>query len=85
MNLSEALPEALRHSRAVEVLERSLANNRLGHGILLHSESPAGLEHIVRAITSQLLETARDPYMHPDCFTLRPSGKARMIRVGKSA
>lgn len=84
MKLSHALPEALRHTRAVEVLERSLANNRLGHGILLHGESLPGLEQIVRAIAAQLLETERDPYEHPDCFTLRPSGKARMIRVGKS-
>ncbi|PXA05317.1 DNA polymerase III subunit gamma/tau [Coraliomargarita sinensis] len=84
MNLSEALPEALRKTRAVEVLERSLANNRLGHGILLHGESLLGLEQIVKAIASQLLETERAPYEHPDCFTLRPSGKARMIRVGKS-
>jgi DNA polymerase-3 subunit delta' len=84
MNLTEALPEALRQTRAVEVLERSLANNRLGHGILLHGESLASLDHIVRVITAQLLETERNPYEHPDCFTLRPSGKARMIRVGDS-
>lgn len=84
MQLRQRLPEALRDSRAVEVLERSLANNRLGHGILLHGQSMASLEHIVRAIASHLLETERDPYEHPDCFTLRPSGKARMIRVGDS-
>lgn len=84
MLLSHALPEALRKTRAVEVLERSLANNRLGHGILLHGESIASLEQIVQAIAAQLLETDRDPYEHPDCFTLRPSGKARMIRVGDS-
>lgn len=84
MQLKERLPEALRDSRAVEVLERSLANNRLGHGILLHGRSLSSLEPIVRAISSHLLETKRDPYDHPDCFTLRPSGKARMIRVGES-
>lgn len=84
MNLSHALPEALRKTRAVEVLERSLANNRLGHGILLHGESLTGLEQIVRLIAGQLLETERNPLEHPDCFTLRPSGKARMIRVGDS-
>jgi len=78
------LPEALRHTRAVEVLERSLAHNRLGHGILLHGESLATLEQIVRAIAAQLLETKRDPLAHPDCFMLRHSGKARLIRVGDS-
>ncbi|MGK0177120.1 MAG: DNA polymerase-3 subunit delta', partial [Lentimonas sp.] len=56
MQLSQALPEALRESRAVKVLERSLAQNRLGHGILLHGESPDQLEGIVRAIASALLE-----------------------------
>ncbi|ADE55775.1 DNA polymerase III gamma/tau subunits-like protein [Coraliomargarita akajimensis] len=82
MQLGSALPEQLRNSRAVEVLERSLSRNRLGHGILLHGESMESLEQIVRAIAAHLLETERDPYDHPDCFTLRPSGKARMIRIG---
>jgi DNA polymerase-3 subunit delta' len=85
MQLSHALPEALRQCRAVEVLERSLAQNRLGHGILLHGESPAFLEEIVRAIAATLLETERDPYEHPDCFILRPQGKARMIKIGSEA
>lgn len=84
MKLSDTLPEVLRTCRAVEVLERSLAQNRLGHGILLHGESPASLETIVRAIAAHLLETPRDPFEHPDCFILRPSGKARYIKVGKS-
>jgi DNA polymerase-3 subunit delta' len=83
-SLSAALPAALRDSRAVEVLERSLAQNRLGHGILLHGESLESLEMIVRAIAAHLLETDRNPFEHPDCFTLRPSGKARLIKVGKT-
>lgn len=82
--LSAALPESLRSTRAVEVLERSLAQNRLGHGILLHGESLESLETIVGAIASYLLETSRPPLDHPDCFILRPSGKARLIRVGKT-
>lgn len=84
MKLADTLPEVLRTCRAVEVLERSLAQNRLGHGILLHGESSASLEIIVRAIAAHLLETSRDPFEHPDCFILRPSGKARYIKVGKS-
>ena len=82
--LSESLPELLRGTRATKVLERSLAQNRLGHGILLHGESLGGLEKIVRAITAHLLKTKRDPFEHADCFTLRPSGKARLIKVGKA-
>ncbi len=82
--LSESLPDSLRGTRAVEVLERSLAQNRLGHGILLHGESLESLETIVRAIAANLLETNRDPFKHADCFTLRPSGRARLIKVGKT-
>ena len=85
MQLSQALPEALRDSRAVEVLERSLAQNRLGHGILLHGESSDYLEEIVRAIAATLLGTERDPFEHPDCFILRPQGKARMIKIGSES
>ena len=85
MQLSQALPEALRDSRAVEVLERSLAQNRLGHGILLHGESSDYLEEIVRAIAATLLDTERDPFEHPDCFILRPQGKARMIKIGSES
>jgi DNA polymerase-3 subunit delta' len=82
--LGTVLPEALRNTRAVEVLDRSLAQNRLAHGILLHGESLESLKTIVGAITSHLLETNRDPLEHPDCFILRPQGKARLIRVGKT-
>ena len=85
LSLKNALPEALKNCRAIEVLERSLAHNRLGHGILLHGESLAFLEEIVRAISSVLLETNRDPYEHPDCFILRPAGKARMIKIGSDS
>lgn len=85
MQLKQALPPSLQNIRAVEVLERSLANKRLGHGILLHGESLQSLELIVQAIAGKLLNTTRNPLEHPDCFTLRPSGKARMIRIGSEA
>lgn len=85
MNLSQALPEELRDSRAIKVLERSLEQNRLGHGILLHGESLEQLEGIVRAIASVLLKTGRDPFEHPDCFILRPQGKARIIKIGSES
>ena len=84
ITLSESLPDSLRGTRAIEVLERSLAQNRLGHGILLHGESLESLQTIVRVIAAHLLETKRDPFEHADCFTLRPSGKARLIKVGKT-
>ena len=84
ITLSESLPELLRGTRAVEILERSLTQNRLGHGILLHGDSLDSLEIVARAIAAYLLKTKRDPFEHADCFTLRPSGKARLIKVGKT-
>lgn len=81
MQLRNALPETLRDNRAVEVLERSLARDRIAHGILLHGENMKSLESIVRAISAELLQTDRDPYKHTDCFVLRPSGKARRIVI----
>ncbi len=85
MKLSQALPENLRDCRAIKVLERSMEQNRLGHGILLHGESLDQLEGVVRAIASVLLETQRNPLEHPDCFILRPHGKARMIKIGSES
>ena len=82
--LCNLLPDTLSSSRAVQVLDRSLSQNRLAHGILLHGESLSSLEKIVRSITTHLLESNGDPFEHPDCFILRPSGKARIIKVGKS-
>lgn len=85
MQLSQALPEVLRESRAVKVLERSLDQGRLGHGILLHGENLQQMEEVVRAVASVLLETQRDPFEHPDCFILRPQGKARLIKIGSES
>ena len=82
--LCNVLPDTLSSCRAVQVLDRSLSQNRLAHGILLHGESLSSLEKIVRSITAHLLESKGDPFEHPDCFILRPSGKARIIKVGKS-
>lgn len=84
MPLSQELPESLRASRAVEVLERSISKGRLAHAILLHGNTIPELEAIARMISSALLQTERDPMTHPDCFTLRPSGKARLVRIGKN-
>ena len=83
-NLCDLLPDTLRTCRAVQVLDRSLSQDRLAHGILLHGENLSSLENIVRAIAAYLLESKGDPFEHPDCFILRPSGKARIIKVGKS-
>ena len=83
-NLCDVLPDTLRSCRALQVLDRSLSQDRLAHGILLHGENLSSLENIVRAITAKLLGSEVDTFEHPDCFILRPSGKARIIKVGKS-
>ena len=53
--------------------------------ILLHSSNLEAIEPIVRAIAAELLGTQKNPFQHPDCFTLRPSGKARMIKIGSES
>lgn len=86
MQLSRTLPAELKDCRAVDVLERSLQNNRLGHGILLHGESYSYLCAIAEAIAGTLLSTATGKALsHPDCFTLRPSGRARLIKIGSES
>lgn len=86
MQLSHTLPSELRDCRAVHVLERSLQNNRLGHGILLHGESYSYLCEIAEAIAGYLLGSSKDTALsHPDCFTLRPSGRARLIKIGSES
>ncbi|MCC5807635.1 MAG: DNA polymerase III subunit gamma/tau [Opitutales bacterium] len=82
----EALPEPLRKTRPVAVLARSLERGRLAHAILLQSENPAAQEEVALALACALLECdAEKAARHPDLFTLRPAGKARIIRVGDDA
>lgn len=85
MQLEQTLPRILKESRAVKVLERSLEQNRLSHGILLHGKNLEYLEKITRIIASTLLKTQHDPYEHPDCHILRPQGKARAIKIGSES
>ncbi len=81
MSLASGLSEQLRHSRPVEVLERSLAKNRLAHAILLHGESLTALGEVVQAIAAALLSMPSQTAVHPDLFVLRPTGKARQIKI----
>ncbi len=81
MNLENALGEPLRSCRPVKVLQRSLEKNRLAHGILLHGRSLATLEEVALALAGVLLENPAGVSGHPDLFTLRPSHKARQIRI----
>lgn len=81
MGFGAALPEALRNARPVRVLERSLEKGRLAHAILLHGEDLEALDNVAHALAGALLDTGT-PHTHPDLLTLRPSGKARSIKIG---
>ncbi len=79
--LLENLPESLRQTRPVEVLERTLKRGRLAHGILLHGDSLQSLESVALALAKTLLGGQVEPQNHPDFFTLRPAKKGRQIRI----
>ncbi len=77
------LTDRIESTPAFQVLQRSIENERLAHGILLHAESLAGLESACLTLAGRLLELddpERVPH-HPDFFTLRPANKMRRISV----
>ncbi|MGF1483341.1 MAG: DNA polymerase III subunit gamma/tau [Opitutales bacterium] len=77
------LTERIEGTAAFQVLRRSVEQNRLAHGILLHGESITGLEEACLTLAAKLLEVD-DPErvpLHPDFFTLRPANKMRRISV----
>ena len=84
MTLRAHLPKSLHSLPAVEVLERSARENRLGHAILLHGPHGKTLEEVAHAAAKHLLESANAPEKHPDFFSLRPVGATRRIKVGTS-
>lgn len=61
-----------------------MQRGRLAHAILLYGGDIEALEVVAQGIATVLLEHPRDTQMHPDFFTLRPAGKARMLRIGDS-
>jgi DNA polymerase-3 subunit delta' len=81
-----AWPDAVAQSPTAGVIDKALARNRLGNSLLFHSDSLDTLEAVALAISAKLLEVdgadapARS-LRHPDCFVLRPEGKARIIGV----
>lgn len=79
--LSQAtLHNTLKESPAVKALERSLANNHLGHALLLYGQDLASLEAVALHTAGSLLGTS-SVLNHPDFFPLRPTGKMRQISV----
>ncbi|MBO7522124.1 MAG: hypothetical protein J6T16_07795, partial [Opitutales bacterium] len=62
----------------------AITSNRLHHAVLLYGESVQKLEQLAKHCAEKLLET-REPAKHPDFFELRPSGKARNIKIGSES
>jgi DNA polymerase-3 subunit delta' len=71
----------------VAVIERAIGRGRLSHGLMLAGDDPEGLSAAGLALADRLLNRGANraahfpPDRHPDCFQLRPAGKARFIKV----
>ncbi|GAB1487723.1 hypothetical protein MASR2M8_01640 [Opitutaceae bacterium] len=80
-------PEALVGTPGVSVIEQAITRGRLSHSLLLTADDHETLVIVAHAIADRLLNTATapatfPPEQHPDCFSLRPAGKMRQIRIG---
>lgn len=85
-------PESLQGTPAVAVIERAIDRRRLSHSLLITGDEYETLVAVAHAIADRLLyqnvaaSSARfHPNEHPDAFALRPAGKMRQIKAGKSA
>ncbi len=80
-------PPAFAGTPAVEVIERAIGRGRLSHGLLLAGDDSEGLSAAGLALADRLLyrgskSAVRLPVdRHPDCFQIRPAGKARLIKI----
>ncbi len=80
-------PPALVGTPAVSVIETAIEKHRLSHSLLLAGDDPEVLAAAGLALADRLLNRglkAPSPYppeRHPDCFLVRPQGKARQIKA----
>lgn len=77
-------PPSLVGTPTVAVIEAAIKRQRLSHSVLLHGDDHATLLAVAHAIADRLQNTADasadfHPENHPDCFSLRPTGKMRQI------
>ncbi len=87
-----AWPDSLVGTPAVAVIERAIERRRLSHSLLITGDEYETLVAVAQSIADRLLYPAdTEPVTrfsadeHPDCFSLRPAGKMRQIKAGKSA
>ena len=85
-------PQSLQGTPAVAVIERAITRRRLSHSLLITGDEYETLVAVSLAIADQLLYPAEakpvkrfHPDEHPDTFSLRPAGKMRQVKAGKSA
>ena len=80
-------PPSLAGTPAVSVIENAIGRGRLSHGLLLAGEDTESLAAAGLAIADRLLWKGSEsgpyypPDRHPDCFQVRPAGKARFIKA----
>jgi len=80
-------PPAFEGTPAVAVIERAIGRGRLSHGLLLAGDGFEGLSAAGLALADRLLNRGSKSAVrlpvdrHPDCFQVRPAGKARQIKI----
>lgn len=80
-------PASLEGTPAVSVIEAAIGRGRLSHGLLLAGDDAETLGGAALAIAERLLlkdspeGPAYSAEKHPDCFVVRPSGKARQVKA----
>lgn len=81
-------PVPLQGTPAVAVIERAISRRRLAHSLLITGDELETLQAVAHAIADRLLYPADappgprfTPNDHPDCFQLRPEGKARQVKA----
>jgi len=89
---SLAWPDALAGTPSIVVIERAILQQRLSHSLLISGDEYETLVAVAHAIADRLLYPAHStvtarfaPEGHPDCFNLRPAGKARQIKAGSTS
>lgn len=89
---SLAWPDALAGTPSVAVIEQAIAQQRLSHSLLISGDEYETLVAVAHSIADRLLYPAHStvtarfpPETHPDCFNLRPAGKARQIKAGSTS
>jgi DNA polymerase III subunit delta' len=72
-------------SHPARVIRDAIDNNRISQTLLLYGDNIKQLEDVAHDFAAQILGSSGDIKKHPDLFTLTPSGKARVIKIGEDS